>query len=117
MKNEPKSGEFYVEISEATDLRKELLLSSKQLIHSLKKQKEYQSLRVKKKELTKELSNVMNEIKELASSLQERLPKTKTALKSKEKKQKAQSSEEFEDKEDHFMKKLSKIEERLQALD
>ncbi|MBI5065834.1 hypothetical protein HZA97_06360 [Candidatus Woesearchaeota archaeon] len=113
MKNEPKNEEFYVEISDANELRKELLLSSKQLIHSLKKQKEYQLLKSQKKELTKELVSTMNKIKELASSLQSHLPKTKITLKTKEKKEKTLS---VEDKEDHFMKKLSKIEERLQAL-
>lgn len=111
MKNEPKKEEFYVEIGDANELRKDLLLSSKQLIHSLKKQKEYQLLKSQKKELIKELAKTMNKISELASSLQGHLPKTKVTLKTKEKKELS-----VEDKEDHFMKKLSKIEERLQAL-
>ena len=107
--------DFYVELHDAQDLRRELLLSSRQVIHSLKKYREYHEVRTKKKELTKELLKSMSEIKNLTISLQSKLPKSKVKIPIQTKKKKTNIPEHH--KESAFLDKLSKIEEKLRSLE
>ncbi len=109
-----ENSDFFVELHDAPDLRKDLLLSSRQVIHTLKKYREYNELRIKKRQAVSELAKTMSKIKELASSLQSSLPKSKINLPQKKKKT-GEVPEHH--KESVFLEKLNKIEARLKSLE
>ncbi|MBI4919424.1 hypothetical protein HY837_05810 [archaeon] len=109
-----ENSDFFVELHDSSDLRKDLLLSSKQTIHTLKKYREFAELKIKKKQAVSQLSKTMIKIKELASSLQSSLPKSKVELTVSKKKIKEVPEHHTESV---FLEKLNRIEERLKSLD
>ncbi len=66
---------FYVGIQDPVELRKELLLSSKNLIDSLKRYESYQSVRSEKLQFVLELKHVFDELLVLNKKLRAKLPK------------------------------------------
>lgn len=108
-----ENDSYYVEIGEALDVRKDLLLSSKQIVHTLKSFKDYQKTREEKKKTIKELLKSMQEVKKLTITLQSKLPKTHPKLLKKNNKEKISEN----NTEEKFLEKLSNIEKRLQELE
>ncbi len=108
--------EYFVGIKDPIELRKELLLGSKDLITSLKKYDRFTHMRHEKQKYTEQLKRIMDELLVLNKKLRNHLPATplkvpgmvvtapKRALKPK-------------DKLDVLEKELSKVESRLKALE
>lgn len=75
---------FYVGIHEPTDLRREILESSKLMIHTLQSQKKVESIREEKEKTVNEFKRVIREINLIVSKVKKRLPRTKLRALSKE---------------------------------
>lgn len=75
---------FYVGIHEPTDLRREILESSKLMIHTLQSQKKVESIREEKEKTVNEFKRVVREINLIVSKVKKRLPRTKLRALSKE---------------------------------
>jgi len=75
---------FYVGIHEPTDLRREILESSKMMIHTLQSQKKVGSIREEKEKVINDFKRVVREINLIISKVKKRLPRTKLRALSKE---------------------------------
>ncbi|MFQ5621512.1 MAG: hypothetical protein ACE5FT_06755 [Candidatus Nanoarchaeia archaeon] len=68
--------ELYVGIDDSTKVRKDLLLSSKDLLHSLKSYEQLKSIRAQKMELMYKYRRVLEEVFLLNKKLKKKLPKS-----------------------------------------
>jgi hypothetical protein len=68
---------FYVGINEPSEIRKNLLLSSKTILNTLKKYEQIKNLRKQKAEYIIQLSSNMREITTLMNKLKSNLPNAK----------------------------------------
>lgn len=110
---------FYVGIHDPVELRKELLMSSKNLIDSLKRYERYKNIKEEKLSYIMELKRVFDELLVVNKKLRGKMPKTvgtpppakkKATGKPKHVKIKRSNIDLLEDE-------LAKIEERLESLE
>jgi len=109
---------YYVGITDAADMRRELLTSSKNVLDGLKRYERYKNIRQDKLGYIMELKRVFDELLVLNKKLRGKLPKTvgkppapKTETRKTKKKEAPRSQlSQLEDE-------LSKIEERLSSLE
>lgn len=78
------SESFFVRIGEPEELRREILESSKMMIHVLQSQKKLETIREEKSKKITEFRKLVKEINLVVAKLKKRLPKTKLRALSKE---------------------------------
>jgi len=113
-----KEEAFFVGIKDPVEIRKELLLGSKDIIASLRKYDRFSAFREEKQKYSEQLKRVMDEILVLNKRLRTHLPKTplkgpampKPAAKPVQK-------PKAKDKLDILEQELSKVEARLKSLE
>lgn len=84
VENGNSSESFFVRIGEPEELRREILESSKMMIHILQSQKKVEIIREEKAKKIVEFRKLIKEINLVISKLKQRLPKTKLRALSKE---------------------------------
>lgn len=137
MKQKPGQDVLFVEIREPSATRREVLMSTKDVLDALKRYEEYKQLKAEKQEAVFKLKRVMDELGALNRKLRAKLPKvpikmpefTSTAradvewsARTREKEERfisgpAPSAARPKSKLDVLQEELEKIEERLGALE
>ncbi len=116
---------LYAQVREATEVRREFLLSSKVILDELKAVDAYQSIRNEKEELITEFHRGQSQLARLVGRLRARLPKTDLKIKTPaprpthvlEQKVDAKPIVPRKTKLELLEQELSKIESKLQTLE
>tara|TARA_Y100000310_G_C20693181_1_gene823728 strand:- start:1371 stop:1745 length:375 start_codon:yes stop_codon:yes gene_type:complete len=112
---------FFVQVRSPGELRKEILISSKNVLMTLKKYEEINDLRSKKVESLSVLKEVMKEIKMLVNQLNNFLPKTTLRAASKkpgrERKESLEVKREIKDIRKDTTSELDKLERELASIE
>lgn len=112
-----KDDLYFVGIPDATELRKELLTSSKTIITILKRQDHYAAIKAKKQHAISDLKRAFDELMVMNKKLRNKLPEKAVKMPKKKKEERPAKKAIPKSKLDKLEHELAKIEERLGSLE